>query len=966
MKMPTSSNIPLDDYFNDLSRPTGNSNTGRNNTAQSPPKDENTAADYASGADSNVPKPKRIACVICRKRKLKCDGTKPSCSTCSRLGHSCAYDEIRRKSGPKRGYVKALEERLSRFGALLPSGITYAERHKANELPPSEQVENLLKTQDTVPAVPEVPTNFTLGEGAASGIGPGALPAGDFTISNASISIGNGAEAGRWGLNGESPQPVIDNMAFSTANLNLSMGLDDNSFTWEMIGLGLEEPLPPQETIDELYDLFPDAWDSCLCCKFRHNIYFEKIHPSVPMIHEYRYLAAMNLMKAVIYGHFSKYNADETSAPSQRPPVALRYAMWTLAASVVDKFVDLKNHFYHRARKYMEADALKGHGEHIISVAHAQTHALLAQYEFKMMSFPRAWISTGSAIRILDGASLDVKQCLPVPRDWTEREERSRTFWFCFCVDRYASIGTGWPMVIDEKDILTDMPSSDEAFNMSKPERTNSLRESMSPWGASKLSPFGSVVLMACLFGRNLTHLHRPDSDGRDGDINGEFWKRHRKIDNILLNTSLSMPSHLKLPNGIASPNIVFANMNIHTSTICLHQAAIYKAEKNHLPSSIGAGSKARCITAANEISNVMRMVSHMDLSSMNPFICFCLYVAARVFVQYLKGRPDDYQTGDSLRFLLSAMNALKNKNPLTESFLVQLDVDLKGLGMRSPKCKSVFAYSEDNLGISSSKMPKIGQGPNGLPNTFRNSQGECNFTSIMDRNGTLMHGSPTGAMNDQNSSHRDSAGAFKPHSDGFGESIWILPPDHALTESTNQARQNSKALAIGDTREAIAHGPPDDLNSSEYVNDEGRNVADTGLSLITAPSSSNRPTPNASAALDSRSNLQPGNSGSGHASYEISSTAILPERLSGTDSRTVQAFVADKPEYSNIPTTASTPNNAFVISETPGHNFDLPAGWEMNNQPATGLTVDGEGLFRQLLGLGAMDAMDVSWEGES
>jgi hypothetical protein len=82
----------------------------------------------------------------------------------------------------------------------------------------------------------------------------------------------------------------------------------------------------------------------------------------------------------------------------------------------------------------------------------------------------------------------------------------------------------------------------------------------------------------------------------------------------------------------------------------------------------------------------------------MNPFISFCLYVAARVFVQYLKSRPDDSQSVDSLRFLLSAMNALKKKNPLTESFLVQLDVDLESLGMRNPKYKSVFAYSEDNV----------------------------------------------------------------------------------------------------------------------------------------------------------------------------------------------------------------------------------------------------------------------------
>ena len=72
-----------------------------------------------SRADDNpnagIPRQKRLACLICRRRKLKCDGRRPSCSTCTRLGHQCAYDEVRKKSGPKRGYVKALEERLSTY-----------------------------------------------------------------------------------------------------------------------------------------------------------------------------------------------------------------------------------------------------------------------------------------------------------------------------------------------------------------------------------------------------------------------------------------------------------------------------------------------------------------------------------------------------------------------------------------------------------------------------------------------------------------------------------------------------------------------------------------------------------------------------------------------------------------------------------------------------------------------------------
>lgn len=148
-------------------------------------------------------------------------------------------------------------------------------------------------------------------------------------------------------------------------------------------------------------------------------------------------------------------------APNMRPPVALRYAIWTLAASVSDEFANLQSHFYRSARKYLEDGELSGHGENIINIAASQAWSLIACYEFKLMYFPRAWMSTGRAVRLvqmmgmhrLDGAGVDVKQCLPPPKDWTEKEERRRTFWVAFCVDRYASIGTGWPMTIDEKDV---------------------------------------------------------------------------------------------------------------------------------------------------------------------------------------------------------------------------------------------------------------------------------------------------------------------------------------------------------------------------------------------------------------------------------------------------------------------------------------------------------------------------------
>ena len=105
-----------DGYFNDLSR-----QPQLESQDSISPSDQNSI--NVAGEETGAAKPKRIACVICRKRKLKCDGNKPKCATCARLGHNCAYDEVRRKSGPKRGYVKDLEARLGGYAIRFQLGI---------------------------------------------------------------------------------------------------------------------------------------------------------------------------------------------------------------------------------------------------------------------------------------------------------------------------------------------------------------------------------------------------------------------------------------------------------------------------------------------------------------------------------------------------------------------------------------------------------------------------------------------------------------------------------------------------------------------------------------------------------------------------------------------------------------------------------------------------------------------------
>jgi hypothetical protein len=67
--------------------------------------------------------PKRVkvtlACTICRKKKVKCDGIQPTCSRCQSIGVCCQYSDPPKKRGPPKGYVEVIENRAHRIESIL-------------------------------------------------------------------------------------------------------------------------------------------------------------------------------------------------------------------------------------------------------------------------------------------------------------------------------------------------------------------------------------------------------------------------------------------------------------------------------------------------------------------------------------------------------------------------------------------------------------------------------------------------------------------------------------------------------------------------------------------------------------------------------------------------------------------------------------------------------------------------------
>ncbi|KAK4947863.1 hypothetical protein LTR10_013371 [Elasticomyces elasticus] len=458
--------------------------------------------------------------------------------------------------------------------------------------------------------------------------------------------------------------------------------------SWELDALGLQEPLPSQQAIDELYVMspFPITMNLLSVHRYRHDIFFAGIYPRVPIIHKGRYLAAMSL--------------PPTSR--LRPPICLSYSLWTLAASVSEDYSAITEQFYLRARKYMDADEIEGRGQGVVTLAHAQATAYIATYEMNKMYFPRAWLNVGRAVRLCqmmnlhrldDPTKIDVKETLSSPMNWLELEERRRVFWAVFVQDRYQSISSGWPMIIDERDVTTALPSSEQEFTSGQPTNPSlSLNDCMTPTGVKNLSLFAANATIAALFGRTLTHLHRKDlpyeGSGPDDET---FWRRHNYLDTILLHTLQYLPDDLRIRAGISSPQIVLLHINIQASTICLHQAAIFKARTSPAPQNTTLeDSKARCLHATENMMTILRLLDPAVLQNIGPWLPYCLYLAARVLVQTLSDQDQQHDVDtakhlESLDLLMNVLRNMKTKNPYTSSLLMQLERDIAAFGKLNP-----------------------------------------------------------------------------------------------------------------------------------------------------------------------------------------------------------------------------------------------------------------------------------------
>lgn len=106
---------------------------------------------------------------------------------------------------------------------------------------------------------------------------------------------------------------------------------------------------------------------------------------------------------------------------------------------------------YQHTRRSLETLDSKNTKIEFMDLEQVQAWLLLAIHEFMCVDFRRGWMSAGRAFRLIQLSwRHGTDRPDQAPGDWIESEQKRRTFWMAYCLDRFVSMRIGSPLTFSE------------------------------------------------------------------------------------------------------------------------------------------------------------------------------------------------------------------------------------------------------------------------------------------------------------------------------------------------------------------------------------------------------------------------------------------------------------------------------------------------------------------------------------
>ncbi|KAJ6044462.1 hypothetical protein N7499_006962 [Penicillium canescens] len=622
-----------------------------------------------------------LACEECRRRKARCDRVRPQCGICTDAGRTCIVVDKRSPRGPKKGQLKDLRYRL---GEWVTTAVI--EQQLINQ---NQPLDSHILPDSNRGSLEREASNELHCEGGMIGCDTDELQMLNFASSE-NISVSDGQEAIDW------------TMAYDCRN--------ERSSTWNNLDMSnprpcLITPISPVQTSAREMAPKGELDMSDLMQADLDLLYFERVHPIVPMIHKRRYLSWAN---------------EKTVSPAR---ACLRSAMRTIAAAMSAQFCAFSDKLYACTRSMLEMQDVQGeNGLPWMTTTRAsrrrieremiQAWLLLAHCEFLRKPEQDALLASTRAFRLLQLSRLfdiDIHDDETSPNEnsgscpsvspsttqnppdeaWIETEEKRRTLWTAFVLDCLSSMLSDRPSMLHEDMINTRLPMPERDFQSGqRPVPMGFLPETMGKTSECEtLSSFARCVVFANLFGRCIAHRRLAQSvslpESGSESKSRHFWMRHEWLAAAAAHATRPIPptqapNESKSETAKCDPLAAFNRILAYSACISLSETAEARAWETLDDHTLALSYRQVASQAAYEIALLIQKAPRIAFFKMHPMLPNAIYLAAK----FLRATTPNFATPaahdhNSIHHLLVALGYLSNVNNLARDLLVKAKADI-------------------------------------------------------------------------------------------------------------------------------------------------------------------------------------------------------------------------------------------------------------------------------------------------
>ncbi|KAJ5392396.1 hypothetical protein N7509_007886 [Penicillium cosmopolitanum] len=575
-------------------------------------------------SSAKATKKSAFSCDQCRKRKVKCDGHKPTCVRCTRRSETCEY-----KLSPTLSYTQKLENKVK----ALEHALSIAEENGST----SDTAEQSPSSTSTAAALPPAPTKR-------------------YFKSIKGLKLDRKGAITYHGATSFFQLPSSDlNEAFEGQSGGAFETLDEGNRRKEKLVNNAWQ----QRALERFLET-PEPF------QFLLNIHWCWIQPLFNFIYRPAFTRDMEIL-GPYYSHTLLNAVLSHSA---------RWCRYNAEIQFLLEPYDNGALFSRQARSLVFSEVSTGHPK----VPTIQSLLLLSAQECSAGNRTQAWLYTGMAIRLIEDMGITFntgRSQLELNLEDEDVEIRQRLFWSCYFWDKMVSLYLGRTPMLQHSGISPDQITLDDSAE----------NELWSPHGvvypegseypptmAHSVTCFRWMCRLSIIFNEILIHIYDPTKPHTDAEVRAclqseehslkQWWE---DLPNVLKIDTENLPQYCP-PSHIVTLNCLY-----HVFKILLYRPMLFQKDsmKGNRPRA-NAHHLLECISSATSIITIYDLFCQsfgFEYTVLS--LSYGIYTAASIFLLQIQAasRPDA-QALPRLRFCISALEQLSVSNPVVESAL--------------------------------------------------------------------------------------------------------------------------------------------------------------------------------------------------------------------------------------------------------------------------------------------------------